>query len=323
MVDQVIWFLFESLVYPGLVFVVLLIIFTQWLYRKLSARIQYRRGPIHSGPFGLLQPLADLIKLLAKEDVYNVFGLNIPPLVVISLAIGALSSVTLLTPLALKPLYAPFDAVVVLYLLAFVPFAIAYLALSNPNPYTSIGVARYLALLIAAEPPFVLSFLVPLVIAARHEGTEYSVYLTSNFSYRLWAENPASMALAAASSFIAVMALLMVKPFDSPEAEAEIYWGLFTELGGPRLALGMFAKFAERIVYPLFFALLFLGGPWPFQGSGLLPATAVLLKYLAVYVVLTIVDNSLPRYRPDQAVEFLIKYLYPMSVLSLVLAVVL
>jgi NADH-quinone oxidoreductase subunit H len=323
MVGEIAWLILEAVLYPGLLFIVLMIIFTQWLYRKLSARIQYRRGPIHAGPFGILQPLADLIKLLSKEDVYNAYGLGESPLLVISVAIGALVAVTLTTPLATQPLSSPFDSVVVLYLLVLTPFALAYLAVSNPNPYTMIGVARYLALLIAAEPPFVMSFLTPLIIASRYYGADYSVYATSLVSWRIWLENPLAMALASISCFIGLMAILMVKPFDTPEAESEIYWGLFTELGGPRLALGMFAKFAERIVYPLFFTLLFLGGAWPVGDMGLPSILVILAKYLAVFVVLTIIDNSMPRYRPDQAVEFLIKYLYPLSILALATALLL
>jgi NADH-quinone oxidoreductase subunit H len=320
---EIAWLILEAVLYPGFLFIILLVIFTQWLYRKLSARIQYRRGPIHAGPFGILQPLADLIKLLSKEDVYNAYGLGKSPLLVISVAVGALVAVTLTTPLATHPLSSPFDSVVVLYLLVLTPFALAYLAASNPNPYTMIGVARYLALLIAAEPPFVMSFLTPLIIASKYNGADYSIYASSAVSWRIWLENPLAMALATVSSFIGLMAILMVKPFDTPEAESEIYWGLFTELGGPRLALGMFAKFAERIVYPLFFTLLFLGGAWPLGETGLLSILVILVKYLAVFVILTIIDNSMPRYRPDQAVEFLIKFLYPLAILALVAALLL
>jgi len=82
--------LFEALIYPGLLTMVILVIVTQWYLRKLAGRIQYRRGPTYTGPAGFLQPLADFLKLLSKEDIVNKYGLKYSPLVLIVLAIGVL-----------------------------------------------------------------------------------------------------------------------------------------------------------------------------------------------------------------------------------------
>ena len=315
----------ESLIYPGLLTIIALIITTQWFSRKLAGRIQYRRGPTYTGPAGFLQPMADLLKLISKEDFINKYGLKLSPLAVIFLAIGALTSVTLATPLAYQPLFAPYDFIVIAYVILLSPFALAYLALSQPNPYSGLAAGRYLALLFSAEPAFTAAMLTPVILAGRHSGALFSTYLTSTVSYGLWSLNPASfiaMALGSLAAFIGLMAILMIRPFDFPEAESELYWGLFTELGGPRLAFAFFTKFVEDIVMPVLYVMFFLGGPWPVDpGNWWLSAIVVLLKYFVVLAVLRWVENSMPRFRPDQGIRFLWKYLYPMSFLALIISV--
>ncbi len=317
---------FESLVYPGLLFTILLVIATQWYSRKIAGRIQYRRGPTYTGPAGFLQPLADLIKLVSKEDVINKYGLSKSPVVVAALAIGALISLMLVTPLAYSPVMSPYDIVIVVYIILLSPLALPYLALSQPNPYSGIAVGRYLALLISADPAYTAALLTPVILAGRHFNTWFSLYATSTVTYKLWGLNPASflgMALGALGGFIGLLAVLMIKPFDFPEAESEIYWGLFTELGGPRLAFAFFLKFVEDILMPIIYVMLFLGGPWPAPyNNWWLSAAVVLLKYWVVLTVIRLIENSMPRYRPDQGVKFLWKYLYPISFLALIVAVI-
>lgn len=317
----------QALVYPGLTFTIILIIVTQWLARKIVGRVQFRRGPVYAGTVGVLQPLADLLKLLMKKDMVSKYSLKTSPVIVISLVIGALIAIFTATPIALKPYYAEYDIVVILYLLLLIPFGLVYLAVAHPNPYTMLGAARYIALLFSSEPAYAIAIITPVILASKYFNAEYSLYLTSLASPMLWglsATSLTAMLLAAIAGFLGMMSILMVKPFDAPEAEAEIYWGIFTELGGPRLALGFFAKFAERLVYPLVYTLLFLGGSWPFtvEENWLASTAIILVKTIVVFVVLTIIDASLPRYKPEQAVRFLWKYLYPLSTLSLILALI-
>lgn len=313
----------QALVYPGLVFTIILIIFTQWLARKLSARIQFRRGPIHAGPAGILQPLADLLKLVAKRDMVNKYSLMHSPVIVVSLGIGVLIVAQLALPVAYSPIYARYDAIAVLYFLLIAPFAIAYLAVAHPNPYTTIGAARFLAVLAVSEPVFTASLLVPLIISSR-TGGDFSIYLTSLRAAGAWTSGfseSIAMILATISGFLGMLGALMVKPFDTAEAESEIYWGVFTELGGPRLAFGFFLKFAERIIMPMIFAVLFLGGVWPADPSNwAASALMVYLKTIVVFTILVVADSILPRYKPEQAVAFLLKYAYPLAVAAILLS---
>lgn len=315
----------ELLFFPGLFFTIFMVIFTQWIYRKIAGRIQYRRGPCYTGFIGFLQPLADFLKLLMKEDVVTKYSLRILPVLTASLGVGALVTLLLFTPLAYEPLYGFMDVIVFFYIAIWASLAMIFIGLSTPNPYTSIGVGRYMALLASSEPAFIASFLVPVIIASKHYGAGYSIYLTAINSYNLWSTSTAgfiTMLLAAIAGFIAMMGVLEIKPFDFPEAEGEIYWGLFTEYGGPRLALGFFLVFLERIVVPIIYVLLFLGGSWPINIAenyigGLL---AILLKYLLVFIVLSVIDNVMPRLRPDQGVRVLLKYSFTPAVIALIAA---
>lgn len=324
--NTIIRLLLEALIYPGLFTMVALVIITQWYYRKISGRIQFRRGPTYTGPAGILQPLADFIKLLAKEDLINKYGLKYSPLIVIVLAIAGLVVLTLVTPLAISPVFAPFDFIVVAYILFLAPLALSYLALSAPNPYAGIAAGRYLALLISADPAYIAAHLVPVILATRYYGASYSTYLTSVFSANLWIDSVTSalaMALAAVAGFIGLMAVLMVKPFDFPEAETELYWGLFTELGGPRLAMAFFLKFVEKIVLPIIYVMLFLGGPWPASPTNWwLSAIVVLAKYFVILTLIGLIDNSMPRFRPDQGIRFLWKYAYTLALLAVALSLI-
>ncbi|ADI31277.1 complex I subunit 1 family protein [Staphylothermus hellenicus] len=316
----------QSLLYPGLLFIIIMIIFTQWIYRKVAGRVQYRRGPTYVGPFGLLQPFADLMKLLLKEDVVSRYSAKIAPVIIAALGVGAITVLTLMTPLAYDPVHAPFDIILFFYLALWASLSIMFLGLATPNPYTSLGVGRYMALLVSAEPAYISSFLVPVIIASKIDpGVEYSLYRSSLISYQLWTDNVFSliaMIIAAIAGFLAMMGILEIKPFDFPEAEGEIYWGIFTEYGGPRLALAFFILFAERIVVPIIYVLLFLGGSWPIDIStnyigGLL---VIFAKFIVVFILLSVIDNVMPRFKPTQGVRFLWKYPVTLAIAALIIA---
>ena len=318
----------QYILYPGLLFVVAMVVFTQWIARKVSARVMFRYGPTWVGPFGLLQPLADFLKLLAKEDLTNRLASRYMPIIATSLAVGALTAILLFTPVAPNPIAAPFDIVPVLYLLVWSTIAIAIVGMGTPNPYSNIGVGRYLALLASSEPALLASYLVPVILSSKLPSTlpEYSVMRTSLLSAAVWGASwvhAVIMAVAFVAAFLATMAVLELRPFDIPEAETEIYWGMFTEYGGPRLALTMFVLFTEKIVLPLLFTLFFLGGPAPFsyEASPVAAIITIFLKYLALFVLMVVIDTMMPRFRPDQAIRFLWKYVFTLSFIALLAAI--
>ncbi len=327
-ISNVVTLVLEALVFPGFMFMMAMIIFTQWWWRKASARMAYRRGPTRTGPAGTLQPLADFLKLLAKEDITNGLMLRRLPILITSFAAGSIITVLLFTPLSPLALWSPFDIVIVLYLLLWVAVSMALYGLSAPNPYTNLGVGRYLALLTVSEPALFAAFLVPPIVAAGiNPSTQYSLYWTIMNAANLWtssAVNATVMAIAAIAGFFAMLGVMTVKPFDFPEAEGEIYWGMFTEYGGPRLALGFFVLFLEKIILPMLYVMLFLGGaaPFSFADNYVAAFIIVLMKYLAVYTLIALIDTMMPRYRPDQGIRFMIKYAITPATIALIFAVV-
>lgn len=323
--------LFEALVYPGLLFTLAAALATQWYVRKLYARMQNRLGPLHTGPSGLLQPLADFIKLMAKEDV-AVRGSSdrlVAGLLVI--AIGSLTALLLMTPLThpVRALFnsfavisADFDVALAIYLLVWPTASLALIGFMSPSPFSILGSSRLLSIAIAYEVSFALSLLTPVVMASALRAPRLSVYATSLVSWELWA-SPLTAAPMAVSLFTALISLqckLMEKPFDIPEAETEIVAGPFTEYSGPKLALITLLHDVELFAGSALIAFVFLGGPQPFTQAWWSGPLTFLAKYLVVVLVLTSIKAAVARFRVDQALLFFWRYALPLSLASLVAA---
>lgn len=325
---------FETLVYPGLLFSFIAILLTQWYVRKLYARMQNRVGPLHTGPSGLLQPLADFIKLMSKEDVAVEGGGDRLVALLLSVAIGSLIALLLMTPLTLPlkrlvgayaSIEADYDVVLALYLLVWPTVAIALAGLMSPNPFSIVGGSRVFSLTIAYEVAFALSLLTPVVMASSMYGAGFSLMRSSLASWRLWLSPYTAplMAASLATALIALQCKLMEKPFDIPEAETEIVAGPFTEYSGPKLALILALHDLELYACSAVIAFLFLGGPAPVTGPLWAAGLVVLAKYLAVVSTLTAIKAAVARLRVDQALSLFWRYVLPLALTSLALSVVL
>ncbi len=317
-------YILETVLYPGLVFTLLGIIFTNWYVRKVKAHMQNRIGPLYTGPFGLLQPIADLIKLFSKEDIVVSGYPARAPAFFLTLAMGSLVALLLMTPIAPYPLQAPYDIYIALYLLVWPTVAIAIAGYLTPSPFTIVGTARVLSLTLAYELGFVLSVLVPVVLASRYLGAEYSLYTTCTRAWMLWTK-PLPAILLAISLLTAILSLqckTMMKPFDIPEAETEIVAGPFTEYSGPKYALILMLHDQELFVGALLLSQLYFGGPIPLINNPLLAAVVTFVEYLAITLVVTWIHASTPRYRVEQALNWFWKYLLPLSALALVVSMV-
>ena len=315
--------IFEVLVYPGIVFSFIVVIFTQWYRRKLYARMQNRVGPWITGPKGLLQPLADYVKLFFKEDIVVIRGHLKLPAFLLALSIGALIAVLLMLPISPFPVYASFDIIVAIYLLVWPTLTLAALGFLTPSPYGATGSSRLLSLTLAYEVVYLLSVLVPVVLASRYLGAAYSLYLTSVTSWKLWT-HPVLAVLMIIALFTAIISLqckLMDKPFDIPDAEQEIVAGPFTEYSGPKLAFIIFIHDMEQYVNALIITYLFLGGPAPLVNAPIwAQAIVVAVKYLIVVLVLTWIKAMVARLRIDQAIKLFWKYMVPLSLFALIFA---
>jgi len=307
----------QLLVYPGISFAFVAGLFSEWFMRKLYARFQNRRGPTYTGPFGILQPLADFLKLMLKEDIATRVSSDKAALFKLSLSLGALSLVMLFTPLAIKGFGFPYDAVLVVYLLIIPSLVFALIGYASYNPFGIYGSSRIVVLLLGYEPAFLLSIFMPMF--ATPGGFGFSVRETASRMWSLW-QGPTAipMAMALAIALVSLQCKLMEKPFDIPHAEVEIVGGPFTEYSGPKLAyIGLLHDF-ELVVGAVLITYLILGGAAPFQG--LLGAAVALVKFLAVVSALTLVKAVFGRFRIDQASNMLWRYVILIALADLLLA---
>lgn len=288
-----------------------------WAERKVIARIQDRVGPNRVGPFGLLQSIADVLKLFAKED-------TIPG--------GADRVVFILAPLiALVPslmIYAVlpwnWDAVVarldvgILYVLALATFptlAILIAGWASYNKYTLLGGMRAAAQLISYEVPEVLA-VIPVVVLAG----SLSLWDIAAAQRGVWyILAPVVGPLAFLVFFVAGLAEINRSPFDLVEAESEIIAGFHMEYSGMRWALFYLAEYANAFTVSAIASVLFFGG-WH---GPLLPGYLwLILKTALLFVVMIWIRGTLPRLRYDQLLGLAWKGLLPVALVSLALAVV-
>ena len=282
-----------------------------WAERKVSARIQMRFGPQEAGPFGLLQTLADTIKLVLKEDITptqaDVPVFRLAPLLVF---------VPIAASLAVIPFaagWAPFNiASGVLFFLAVPAISVIGVLLagwSSRNSYASIGGIRGAAQMISYELPRTLSVLALCLLAG-------SISTVAVHDAWRWWWIPLN-AIGFLVYFIASIAELNRGPFDLSEAESELVAGYFADYSGIRWAIFMMAEYGGIVAASLFGAALFLGG-----GLGLPGIFGAVVFVLLGGVLATImlwVKWTFPRMRPDQLMSLAWKVLTPMALVQLVL----
>lgn len=298
--------LFNILVFPGFLFLLGFALAGEWLDRKLYARMQNRVGP----PW--FQPLADIVKLSAKEDTIpagadrTVFTLM--PVVALTAAIVAVFYIPLWSNSALSTFTG--DLVVVMYLLTIPTLTFFLGGWFSRSLYSLIGAARALSQLFAYEIPLMLAVLAPAMLA----GT-WSISEIAAFYAQRWYLAPINI-IAFAVAMIALLGKLERVPFDIPEAETEIVAGSFTEYGGRFLALFRLCVDVEMIVGASLVAAIFL----PF-GLSLNPWVAFviyLVKVEGLILLISFLRTIMARLRIDQMIDFCWKYLAPAAFLQLV-----
>ncbi|MGE4580522.1 MAG: NADH-quinone oxidoreductase subunit NuoH [Desulfuromonadales bacterium] len=285
--------------------------------RKILGRLQLRHGPNRVGPFGLLQPLADVIKLLTKEDTIPA-GADRP----IFLLAPGLTAITALLAFAVVPFSPPITLfgrtvpmvvcdlnIGVLYFLGLSSLAVYGVALggwASNSKYALLGSIRGLAQLISYELSMGLA-IVPVVLATRSFSLTDIVMAQANIPFAL--VHP----LAFLIFFISMLAESKRVPFDLPEAEAELVAGFHTEYSGMRFGLFFVGEYINLIILSAMITVLFLGG-W--HGPLLPPLVWFVGKVLFVCFIFIWIRGSLPRLRYDQLMHFGWKVLVPLALLN-------
>jgi NADH-quinone oxidoreductase subunit H len=317
-------------VFPGIV------AYMVWLERKVAARFQDRIGPNRVGPLGLLQPIADALKLLTKEDIVprsadGVVHLAAPVLVIMS---AFLVMAVIPFAIGMAPVNLPSGMVYLVAVSSLSPLGIFLAGWSSRNKYSLLGAMRSVAQLVSYEVPQVLST-IPVVLWAG------SLSLVTIFERQLafgWFIMSPPGVLAFVILLIASIAEVNRTPFDLPEAESEIIAGYHTEYSSMRFGLFFLAEYLSVFAVSCVATVLFLGGGTviPFSefpanlASGgtafsLILVDAILIavflgKVLFFIFLMFWVRATLPRMRVDRLMNFAWKYLVPLSIANVFIA---
>ena len=298
----------------------LLDIFLVWVERKVVSRFQDRIGPNRVGPFGLVQPLADIIKLLIKEDttpegadriVYNIAPLLSMMSVLILWAIVPLAPTMLGVDLNVGALY-------LIAAGAISTLSIIMAGWASNNKYALIGAFRQVAVMVSFEIPMLTVLLIP-TIFARSMGMSA---ITQNQDVWYVFLTP----LGALIFLIAAIAELGRAPFDMGEAESELVSGYNIEYSGMKFGMFYAGELLHAFTFGGFWAILFFGGYRFFgleQVSAFLAVAVIVFKGMVGYWVIMWIKYTLLRIRIDHMLAFNWKFLTPLSFVLLMVTALL
>ena len=314
------WFVFRVLVFPGFTFILFFTMFCDWVERKIEARIQNRVGPQFTGPAGILQPFADFVKLLTKEDIVprdaKKTAFRFAPILSFAVLVFALSFLPIDGEAIIPNSGFAGDLIFVMALVTIANFLLFISGWASASPYGAIGAARVLTQFLGYDIPLFLLALAP-------------AFLAKNLSISGIAANQyLPFVLLAPWAFVlfivALQAELEKDPFDIPHAESEVVGGLETEYCGGKLAFLHLTRDVQIVFGAALVVELFLGGPYGPVFFGL-PAfwytLWFVLKLLVVVVISEYLTCLFARLRIDQVVTANWKVVLPLSVLALTLTV--
>ena len=300
-------FVFYYLIFPGFLFATVVGLLTAWFDRKVTAKVQWRKGP------PILQNFYDVFKLLIKEvpipDTANPTIFLLAP--AIALAAASVAT-TMLGVVNMNWNYTFVGDLIVLWYIMSIPSIMIILGASaSGNPLSSVGASREINQLIGYELPIVIVLSTVIFKVG-------SIGLGDILKYQS-ANGPILYSVSGVIGCIVMLICLQAKlglvPFDIPEAETELGAGAFMEYSGA--ALGAFKLTKAILLYtsPIFIITLFWGGI-QIHGLGILWA---ILKYILFIVLFTLIRNTNPRLRIDQSVKFFWITMTVLALISLIL----
>jgi len=314
--EVAVYSLLSVLVYPGIIFLVALALLYQWVDRRFFAKLQNRYGPIYTGPGGVLQPLADLIKLLAKEDIEPA-AVDKPlfkavPILLLTLALTALFMIPITGPSALVRFEG--DLIFIIFILSLIAILAFLGGWGSTNMFSTIGGMRAALQSLGYEVPMAVSFIGPAIMAGSLSISKIVEWQSSTAGYWTILLNPLGFGIV----IVAFLAELERIPFDIPEAETEIVAGWQTEFSGRKLALIRLAFDLELILASGLIAVLYLGGP-----TGPIPFIPGIVWYIMKTLIVVLIFANLralfARFRIDQMVSGSWRYLVPLAILQIVI----
>ncbi len=303
----------QIIVFPGILFLLLLAFFYEWIDRKLYARIQNRYGPLHTGPAGLYQPVADFVKLLAKEDIVPMvcdkLVFNAAPIIYLALPLTALFVI----PIAGNSSIVAFegDLLLIMFVFTLTIITVFLAGWSSINRYSIIGGVRAILQMMSFEIPMGLALIGP-AIAAQSLSISTISQMQTNAIWNIFLQPIGFIVIV-----VCLLAELETAPFNIPEAESEVVAGWLTEYSGRKLAMFRLGRNLELILCSALISALYLGG---IQQIAFIPAPVIfLIKTIAVVLLLSFLRAIFARLRLDQSISGMWKYLLPLAVLQIVL----
>lgn len=294
-------------------------VFLTWFDRKLGARVQDRLGPNRVGRYGVLQPFADLVKLLVKEDFTPggaiVVLFNLAPLLAVMGVIGIWAIVPFGPSLVGTDLNV--GVVYIVSIGSVSTLAVIMAGWASNNKYALLGAFRTVAQLVSYEIPIVLTLLIPTMLAGSM-NTQVIVGAQSSVWFIF------SAPIAGLIFFIASLAEVGRAPFDLLEAESEIVAGYNIEYGGMKFGMFYVSEYLHSFTIAALTAMLFLGG-WTGPGVEAIPVLGFVYFFLkagAVYLVISLLRFSMPRVRIDQLLALNWKLLTPLALAAVVVAAI-
>jgi len=311
--------------------------YTVWLERKVVGHMQNRWGPTRVGPFGLLQPLADGIKFLFKEDltpphVYKPLYIAAPMIAVI-FALTSIAVIPFGNTVTIGGITTPLEItdvniglLVVLGITSVGVYGVALAGWSSNNKYSLLGGLRASAQMVSYEVSLGLSLIGVLILSGSFSLRNIVMAQSGHF----WGFIP-KWNIFYGGQFVAFFIYLMSAyaetnriPFDLPEAETELVAGYHTEYSAMKFAMFFMAEYANMITVACLASILFLGGwnGWLFGPAWLqmiLPLFWFGLRIFCFLFLYIWVRGTLPRFRYDQLMAFGWKFLLPLAIANLVI----
>jgi NADH-quinone oxidoreductase subunit H len=331
-------FILVSVVKIVIALVVLLtaVAYTVWLERKVVGHIQNRWGPTRVGPFGLMQPLADGVKFLFKEDITppHVHKLlyTVAPMLAVVFALTSIAVIPIGNFITLRGVQIPLQItdvniglLVVLGITSLGVYGVALAGWSSNSKYSLLGGLRASAQMVSYEIALGLSLVGVLIMAGSFSLRDIVDAQSGHFWGFIPRWNIFQGQIVAFFIYLtAAYAETNRIPFDLPEAETELVAGYHTEYSSMKFAMFFMAEYANMITVACLAAILFLGG-WhgPLFGpawlQALLPIGWFLLRVFGFLFVYIWVRGTLPRFRYDQLMAFGWKFLLPLAIANLVI----
>ena len=308
--------LLKILIFPGVLFIGLTSLIIEWLERKCVAYMQSRVGPTYTGPQGILQPLADFIKLLSKEDIVprgaDEFMVDLSLVLIVSLATFNLFFI----PFTGQAIICFEGDLLVSMLLASVTAALIFiLGWSYASPFTRVGALRLVMQVIGFDIVLILMALIPAI--------ETGTLSITNISKGIWSalgSRPLSIIphyIAMVIFIIGALAEIEGDPFDIPEAKQEVVAGYLTEVSGRKLALLHLAR--DMMLFRAFAlaSAIFVGIPFklPMLLSEVVYAIILLIETILVAILGFSIKASTSRLRIQDLLDIFWRKVLPLSLL--------